>query len=120
MPANAYYATSHTFGIGTTSTLGLMIWRALSHHLSEHQQPMTGEKLAEATGAPIENIDNYFRQSYYQRHYGFRRFDSLEEWRTWAMENGVLYNPVLHDRPEEPEDEGDEDAAEDDVAVEAE
>lgn len=118
MPANAYYATSHTFGIGTTSTLGLMIWRALSHHLAEHQRPMSGEELVSVTGAEIAAIDRYFEQNYYQRHYGFRRFDSLEAWQEWALENGVLYNPALHDLPGEPE--ADEDEADEDEAADEE
>lgn len=99
--AQAYYSTSYSFGNGTTSTVGLVIWRALSEHLEQHGLPLTGEELAGIAGITPDEIDQIFGQQYYQKFYGFRRFDTLEAWRAWATEVGVLYNPALHDRPEE-------------------
>lgn len=98
----AYYTSSYIFNNSTTSTAALMIWRAISSTMEHKQAPMTGDEVVEATGLSIEYIDSLFIQSYYQRFYGFRRFETLEEFQTWAMSTGVLYNPELHDRkPEE-------------------
>lgn len=113
----AYYTTSYIFNTSTTSTAALEIWRAISQTLEHKQAPMSGEELVAATGLSIEYIDNLFIQSYYQRYYGFRRFDSLEEFQSWAMSSGVLYNPELHDRkPEEvaEDEEDDEEEMEED------
>ncbi|HWI60678.1 MAG TPA: hypothetical protein VNT75_02435 [Symbiobacteriaceae bacterium] len=98
----AYYTSSYIFNNSTTSTAALMIWRAISGAMEHKQMPMTGDELVEASGVSIEYIDSLFNQSYYQRFYGFRRFQSLDEFQTWAMSTGVLYNPELHDpKPEE-------------------
>jgi hypothetical protein len=115
--SQVYYSTSYAIGSGTTSTLALVIWRALSHHLQEYQKPMTAEQLAVETGLSSEQIDALFGQTYYQRHYGYRRFNSLEEWQTWAMETGVLYNPAIHDLPEEEPIEAEDDEEEEEAAL---
>jgi len=99
----AYYTTSYTFNNTTTSTAALMIWREISNALEFRQSPMTIEELTAATNLSEDYINNLFGQSYYQRYYGFRRFDTLEAFKDWAMSTGVLYNPELHDRkPEAP------------------
>lgn len=95
--AEAYYTTSRALGTGTTSTVTMQIWRLLSDHLLQHQAPMSGTELAQATGLSIEQIEEIFNAVYYQKHYGFKRFDSYETWKDWAMSTGVLYNPALHD-----------------------
>lgn len=121
--AGAVYTTARALGTGTTSTVTMHIWRLLSDHLQHTQTPMSGDELSQATGLSVEQIDNIFSQVYYQKHYGFRRFDSFQAWQDWAMAEGVLYNPELHDRaPEEEEaddldkEEFDEDADEDEEA----
>lgn len=103
----AYYTTSYIFNTSTTSTAALMVWQALSHSLEFKHLPMTGEELAAVSGITEEAVDRLFQQNYYQKYYGFRRFETLEEFQAWAMETGVFYNPALHDaKPEEePEDE---------------
>ncbi|HLN61130.1 MAG TPA: hypothetical protein VK464_06205 [Symbiobacteriaceae bacterium] len=99
--AQAYFTTSYSFNNSTTSTAALMVWRALSHHLETQLLPMTGAELSAASGMSLEQLENVFGQSYYQRFYGFRRFDTLEEWRAWAEETGVVYVPSKHDpKPE--------------------
>ena len=108
--AQAYFTTSYSFNNSTTSTAALMVWRALSHHLETKLLPMTGEELSAASGMSLEQLENVFGQSYYQRFYGFRRFDTLEEWRSWAEETGVVYVPSKHDpKPEAAADAFDED-----------
>lgn len=109
----AYYTTSYRFGTSTTSTAALMLWKTLTIHLGQRILPMTGKDLAEQTGVPIEQIASVFSQTYYQRHYGFRRFESLVAWESWAKQTGVVYVPELHDpKPvpvvEEPEEFDDE------------
>lgn len=99
----AYYTTSYTLGTGTTNTLTLHIWRGLSSHLSNHHLPMTAEQIMALSGLSQEQIDHIFGQTYYQKHYGFRRFDTLEEWRAWAEDQGVVYVPSKHDPKPEPE-----------------
>jgi len=94
--AEAYYSTARTLGTGTTSTVTMHIWRLLDDFLVQHGRAMSATELSEATGLTVEQIDQIFAQEYYQKYYGFRRFNSLEEWRSWALENGVLYNPELH------------------------
>lgn len=112
----AVYTTARALGTGTTSTITMHLWRMLSDNLQETQQPMSGEGLSQAIGLSIEQIDNIFAQVYYQKHYGFRRFDSYEAWREWAMAGGVLYNPDLHDPkpeaelPDEDEEQEEEEA----------
>jgi hypothetical protein len=99
--AQAYFTTSYAFNNSTTSTAALMVWRALSLHLEHKFLPMTGDELAADTGLTLDQIENYFGQSYYQKHYGFRRFNTLEEWRTWAENEGIVYVPAKHDpKPE--------------------
>ncbi|HYF91809.1 MAG TPA: hypothetical protein VD969_06155 [Symbiobacteriaceae bacterium] len=120
----AYYTTSYIFNNSTTSTAALMIWRELSNSMEHRQAAMAIEELTAATGLTQEYIDSLFRQSYYQRYYGFRRFETPEEFREWAMSAGVLYNPDLHapkvhehpadDADDEDVDEDDEDADEPD------
>ncbi len=113
----AVYTTSRALGTGTTSTMTMQIWRLLTDHLLEYQKPVGATALGEATGLSLEEIEHIFAQAYYQKYYGFRRFDSYQAWEEWAMTSGALYNPELHDvQPEdEPElddevdDEGDED-----------
>jgi hypothetical protein len=99
----AYYTTSYRFGTSTTSTAALMVWKTLTTHLAERILPMTGKDLAEQTGVPIEQIASVFSQAYYQRHYGFRRFETLKAWESWAKQSGVLYVPELHDPKPKPE-----------------
>ncbi|MBP2018581.1 hypothetical protein J2Z79_001996 [Symbiobacterium terraclitae] len=101
----AYYSTARTLGTGTTSTVTLQIWRLLDDFLVQHGRAMSATELSEATGLTVEQIDQIFAQEYYQKHYGFRRFNSLEEWRAWALETGVLYNPELHKPDPVPEEE---------------
>jgi len=115
--AQAYYTTSYTFGTGTTSTAALMMWRALSHELETKGLPMTGVDLAVVSGLTPDQIARYFVQTYYQRYYGFRRFDTLEEFDAWAKESGVLYVPGAVpevDEDEEEYEEDDDDEAEED------
>ncbi|MBY6277092.1 hypothetical protein [Symbiobacterium thermophilum] len=101
----AYYATARTLGTGTTSSPTMKIWRVMDDYLARFGRAVSASELAQETGLTVEQIDDIFAQEYYQKHYGFRRFDSLEEWRAWAMETGVLYNPELHrPDPEEPEE----------------
>lgn len=108
--ADAYYTTSHSLGNGTTSTAALNVWLALSQNLTNQSLPMTGAALSEATGLRVEVIDRMFTQTYYQRWYGFRRFETLEQWHAWAHGAGVLYNPELHTRKPHPMlDEGEDD-----------
>jgi len=95
----AYYATARTLGTGTTSSPTMMIWRVMDDYLVKYGRAVSASELSAETGLSIEQIDAIFAQEYYQKHYGFRRFDSLEAWRTWAMETGVLYNPEIH-RPD--------------------
>lgn len=103
-----YYTTSYIFNTSTTSTAALMVWQALSNQLEHKHLPMSAEEIMEASGLTLEYIDNLFDQSYYQKHYGFRRFDTLEQFHEWAMAEGVLYNPELHD-PKPAEDPLDDD-----------
>lgn len=110
----AYYTTSYTFASATTSTAALQVWRSLSNHLARYHQPMSGEQLTRETGVPMAQISSIFSQAYYQRHYGFRRFDSVAQWERWAREHGLVYIPELHDPR------GDDDAVEDDMPDEAE
>lgn len=103
----AYYATARTLGTGTTSSPAMMIWRVLDDYLIKYERAVSASELSAETGLSIEEIEQIFAQEYYQKHYGFRRFDSLEAWRAWALENGVLYNPELHrPDPEETDAEG--------------
>jgi hypothetical protein len=95
--AEKYYSTSRVLRTGTTSTLALQVWKALSDALVLRESPMTGTELAAAVGQTPEAIDALFDSVYYQKHYGFARFDSYEAWRSHFMETGVLYNPALHD-----------------------
>jgi hypothetical protein len=75
-----------------------MIWREISNSLEFKQAPVSLEALMAATNLSEDYINNLFGQSYYQRYYGFRRFDTLEAFKEWATSTGVLYNPALHDR----------------------
>lgn len=93
----AYYTSSYIFNNSTTSTAALMVWRAVSLELEHKQLPMSLEDLMAASDLSEDYINSLFRQSYYQRYYGFRRFDTIEEFREWATSTGVLYNPELHD-----------------------
>ena len=102
----AYYSTSRSLGTGTTSTITMTIWRILDEYLDRYQRAVSASELSEATGLSVEQIDNIFAQEYYQKHYGFQRFDSLQAWHNWAMEAGLLFNPELH--AVEPEDEDEE------------
>lgn len=117
--AQAYFATSYAFNNGTTSTANLLIWRALSQHLEERLLPMTGAELMAATALNETQIESAFRQSYYLKYYGFRRFNTLEEWRDWVETEGVIYVPALHDpkpAPEAGDDEVDDEAEDEDEA----
>jgi hypothetical protein len=114
--AQAYFTTSYAFNTSTTSTAYLMIWRALSERLEQHQLPMTGAELSKATGLTLEQIESPFSQVYYRRYYGFRRFDTLEDWRAWAEGEGVLYVPALHDPKPVADDEDDDLDGEDEEA----
>lgn len=103
--AEKYYSTSRVLRTGTTSTLALMIWKMLSDALELQNEPVTGTDLAATIGQPLEQLDVLFDSAYYQRHYGFARFSSREEWASWAKSTGVLYNPDLHDPQEEESEE---------------
>lgn len=103
--AEAYYSTARTLGTGTTSTITLKIWKLLDDYLVKYGRAMSASELSAATGLTVEQIDQIFAQEYYQKYYGFRRFNSLEEWRQWALETGVLYNPELHKPDPEPDQE---------------
>lgn len=101
--AEKYYSTSRVLRTGTTSTLALMIWKVLSDALEIQNEPVPGTELAAKIGHPLEQLDVLFDSAYYQKHYGFARFGSREEWASWAKATGVLYNPELHDpKVEEP------------------
>lgn len=105
-----YYTTVRSLGTGTTSTAALMVWRLVTEYMLEHRQPMSGAQVAEATGMTLAEVDELFTGEYYQKYYGFRRFESLKEWRAWAEEHDVLYVPGKHDAPveeEQAETEGD-------------
>lgn len=115
--AEAFYSTSRALGTGTTSTVTMQIWRLLSVTLEEQKKPMSASELAEATGLELAQIDDIFSQAYYQKHYGFRRFDSYAAWESWAMAEGVLYNPELHDV--QPEEETEEEAPVEEEETEA-
>lgn len=107
------YTTARALGTGTTSTVTMHLWRLLSDHLQHNQAPMSADALSAGTGLTVEQIEHIFAQVYYQKHYGFRRFDSYEAWKDWAMSSGVLYNPELHDpKPEEEEELFEDDEAE--------
>jgi hypothetical protein len=101
--AQAYFTSSYVFGNGTTSTIALMVWRAVSETLAIHHKPMAGADLVAATGITPEQLENMFGQSYYQKFYGFRRFANLAEWEKWAREKGFLFIPGVHDVPPAPE-----------------
>lgn len=108
--AEAVYTTSRALGTGTTSTVTMEIWRMLSEHLLASSEPMNGSELSKVTGLSVEQIDTMFSQDYYQKYYGFRRFNSYAAWKEWAMAEGVLFNPDLHALPtDEVEDDLDED-----------
>lgn len=114
--AQVYYTTSYALGTGTTSTMALQIWRALSDTLTRFGRPMSQAELIAATGVEAERLDVIFSQDYYQKHYGFRRFESLEAWTAWAQESGVLYVPGKHDVVEGPgEDDLADETAEDET-----
>lgn len=113
--AEAYFSTSRSLGTGTTSTITMQIWRLVTETLIESGRPMTGAEIAQATGITPEQVGDIFAQDYYQKYYGFRRFESLEEWRTWALAEGVLFNPELHgtvDEEETDEPEGSDETGE--------
>jgi hypothetical protein len=101
--AENYYSTSRVLRTGTTSTLALLIWKLLSDKLELQNEPVSGAEMATKIGHPIEQLDLLFDSTYYQKHYGFVRFNSPAEWQVWAKGTGVLYNPELHDpKVEEP------------------
>lgn len=112
--AQAYYTTSYIFNSSTTSTATLLVWQALSHKLEHHQLPMTGTELMADTGVTEAQLDSMFTQEYYKRHYGFRRFDTVELWRAWAEDTGALYVPAKHDPKPEVVDYDDDEELEDD------
>lgn len=92
----AYFTTSYVFNNGTTSTLTLMVWKTMSEYLETHHLPMSGADLMKATGASAEQLEDMFRQPYYRRYYGFRRFDTLDEWTAWAEQEDLLFDPERH------------------------
>ncbi|HLO04775.1 MAG TPA: hypothetical protein VK191_16840 [Symbiobacteriaceae bacterium] len=101
--AEKYYSTSRVLRTGTTSTLALMIWKVLSDALELQNEPVTGTEMAAKIGLPLEQLDVLFSSTYYQKHYGFARFDSRADWESWAKGTGVLFNPELHTpKAEEP------------------
>lgn len=104
----AYFTTSYVFNNGTTSTITLMVWKAMSEYLETKHLPMTGAQLMEATGISPEQLEEMFRQPYYHRYYGFRRFDTMDEWEAWAREVGLLYDPEQHGTTEEAESQEDD------------
>jgi len=110
--AEAYFSTTYVLGTGSTSTPVLRVWRTLNRFLVDHRLPMTGQQLADATGLSLEEIEQMFNQVYYQRSYGFRRYDSLAEWEQFAAETGLLYIPELHDPKPEAEGQAADAAAE--------
>jgi len=96
-----YFATSYALGTGTTHTPALMVWRALNSHLLDKGLPMTGEELVKVTALPLPYIEGMFVQTYYQKSYGFRRFSSLDEWRAWAGETGLVYTAPADDEEDD-------------------
>ncbi len=92
----AYFTTSYSFDATSTSSLPMLVWRMLSQHLLHHQKPMTGEELAEAVGVDVERIEQLFATEYYQKYYGFRRFETMEEFEAWAREGDILFDPEKH------------------------
>jgi len=92
----AYFTTSFVFSNSTTSTLTLLVWKTLSNYLETHYLPMSGAELMKATGATAEQLEEMFSNPYYQRYYGFRRFDTLEDWTAWAKQVDLLFDPERH------------------------
>jgi hypothetical protein len=90
----------------------MQVWRLVTEALTESGRPLTGAEIAQATGITPEQVDDMFAQDYYQKFYGFRRFDSLQEWREWALAEGILFNPELHSTVDEEEDAEPEDGDE--------
>jgi len=74
----------------------MIIWKLLTEHLIQTGQPMSQAELVEKTHLSPEEIEVIFGQEYYQKHYGFRRFETLEEFERWAKEEGVLFDPERH------------------------
>lgn len=96
----AYFTSSYVFGNGTTSTIALLVWKAVSEHLTDTHMPMTGEELSKSSGLTVEQLENMFGQAYYKKYYGFRRFETLPEWNTWAKEHELFFVPGVHDVPQ--------------------
>lgn len=94
--AGPFYVTTRVLSTGTTSTPTMLIWKLLTEHLTQTGKAMSQAELAEKTHLTPEEIESIFRQEYYQKHYGFRRFESEEEFERWAKEEGVLYDPERH------------------------
>ncbi|MGE5672437.1 MAG: hypothetical protein ACM3XM_00925 [Mycobacterium leprae] len=84
------YSTSHAFYSGTTSTIALRVWKSVTDHLLNNQEPVTAAQLGEELGLTPEQVENMFGQAYYQKFYGFKRFNNRAEWEAWALEAGVL------------------------------
>ncbi len=99
------FATSYALGTSTTHTPALMVWRALNTHLLEKGLPMTGDELVQITGLTLPYVENMFDQTYYQKSYGFRRFGTIEAWRSWAEGSGLLYTKPTASEIAETDDE---------------
>jgi len=93
-PKGPYYTTAFELRTASTSTPALMVWHALSKHLAHHKQPMTAAELSTASGVAPKRLEVVFGQVYYKKWYGFRRFDSLAEFQTWADDNGIFHIPA--------------------------
>lgn len=100
-PKGPYYTTASELRTASTSTPALMIWHALSRHLSHHKLPMTAAELTAASGVPEQRLEVVFGQTYYKRWYGFRRFASLSEFQTWADDNGIFHIPAPDEEMDE-------------------
>lgn len=116
----AFFTSSYVFGNGTTSTIALLVWKAVSDHVTDKHLPMTGEQLAKSSGLTVEQLENMFGQAYYKKYYGFRRFESLAKWQTWAKEHDVFFVPGVHDVPQTDAEPAPDDAAGETLPNEAE
>jgi hypothetical protein len=96
----AFFTSSYVFGNGTTSTIALLVWKAVSDCVNDKNMPMTGEELSKSSGLTVEQLENMFSQAYYKKYYGFRRFETLAQWESWAKEHEVFFVPGVHDVPE--------------------
>lgn len=91
-----FYVTRRVLSTGTTTTPTMHVWKLLTDHLLNTGKPMSQAELVAKTHLSPEEIETIFRQEYYQKYYGFRRFETMEEYEQWVREEGVLYDPEKH------------------------